>query len=194
MGVGVDVGVDPQAGAGDQLQLLRQARDRRQLALRLDVEQPHRPAPLRVGRAKGGRRLAQRAEAPVERRPDLVVGLADAGEDDLGHRRAGQPGALQLAARDHVHAGAQLAQQPAEVQVGARLDGVAQARPEGREERLQTMVGVADGRGRVDVDRRARRLGDGGQGDAIGTEQPVAPGESGHCRSIATLPGPPGPA
>ena len=107
------------------------------LALGLDVEQPDRAAAGRdPGARSAPRQLAHRTpNRPSRAGADLVVALADAGEDDVRHRRAGQPGALHLAARDHVHAGAERAQQAAEVEVGARLDGVVEPRPERREGR-----------------------------------------------------------
>jgi hypothetical protein len=47
-----------------------------------------------------------------------------AGENDLLHWRAGQPGPLEFAAGDHVHAGTEPAQEAQDVEVGGGLDGV----------------------------------------------------------------------
>ena len=175
--VRIDVGVDAHAQPGHHAELARQARDRLELALRLDVEHAHRPAPRGIGRAEPRGVVAHRAEASVERGADLGVALADAGEDDVGHRRAGEPGALHLAARDHVHAGAERAQQAAEVEVGAGLDGVVEARSERRERRGEALVGGADRGRRVDVGRCARRLGDRRHRDLVHGEDAGAPAD-----------------
>ena len=105
-GVGTTLGCAPQAG----VTRARGSRAMTRARSRLDVENADRPAPRRIGGAEPGGGVAHGTEASIERGADLRVALADAGEDDLGHRRAGEPSALHLTARDHVHAGAERAQ------------------------------------------------------------------------------------
>ncbi len=134
VGLGVNVGVDPQRGAGFCPSGRGQPREVLELGLRLDVEAGH-------SGGQGG--------------VDLLVGLAHAGEDYAAHLGARLPGAVQLAARDHVEARALRRQQAEDVNVRQRLDGEADRRIQLGEGLGQAAVVVPERPGRVDVHRRA---------------------------------------
>jgi hypothetical protein len=153
MGLGVDVGVDPQGdgrapprGGGGLLEGV-------ELRGGLDVE--HEDA--------GG-----------ERPRHLVARLADTGEDDPARVGAGALGAEELAARDDVEAAA-LARERAQDRQGiVRLDGVADEVGKRRQGAVVGAVRVAQRGEAVDVRRRADLVGDPRERDVLAAERSIA--------------------
>ncbi len=185
VGVRVDVGVDPQAETSPLAELGGEHGDPFELAFGFDVEAPHGAAGGRIGQAEdrglGGRK---RAIAPVERRQDLGIAFADPGENDVGHRRARKPGPLELAARNHVHAGTERTQEAAKVEVGAGLDRVMQVRVQRSERRRQTPISRADRPRRIDISRSPGRRGNPRHRNLVGMKMAVTPSECLHQGSI----------
>ena len=143
VGLGVrlrrQVGVDPQRHRGDLAHFGRDAPEREQFFLALDVEQH---------------------DVVFESAAHFGVGLADAGEDDLGVGSAGGDRAVQLAAAGHVEPRAVLGHQPANREVAVGLDRVGDDRLGGG----KSVLNLAQFRGQralgVDVERRAEPLGE----------------------------------
>ncbi len=105
VGVGGDVGVDPERDRRAAAARGRDLAERDQLRHRFDVE-------LR--------------DPGIERQDHLVAALADAREHDLPGRHAGCQRALQLAARDHLGAGARRGQRPDHGEIAVRLERIAE--------------------------------------------------------------------
>ncbi len=102
VGVDVDVGVDAHGEAAAPAEPGSDRLERLQLVGRLDVHE----------------------HAVLHGQGQLLGGLADAGEDRAGRVAAGAQHAQQLAAADHVEAGAAAGQARQHGEVGVRLDGI----------------------------------------------------------------------
>jgi len=146
---GIDVGVDAQRADGGLAHLAGDAVDVLDLRLGLDVK---------------------RGDARVDRHADLVVGLADAGVDDLLRVAPRLERAEQLAAGGHVHPAPLLDQHLADVQVGVGLDRVADRRVQ-RFERIRHLPIVPQQRGLgVNVDGRSHLRRDAGGRDILAVQ------------------------
>ena len=137
MRAGIDVGIDPNRNPRQPPLLAGQPRQQFEFGLGFDVDAED------VGR---------------QRRAQLGFGLADPGEHDLFGWNAGGQRALQLAARDHVGAGAEFCKRAQHRLVGVGLHGVT-------DQRLLAGKGVAEHpvmalqrRGRIAIERRADRF------------------------------------
>ena len=96
-------------------------------------------------------------DALVDRERELARGLADAREHDLVRRNAGRAGALELALRDHVGAGAEPGQRLDHRLVRVRLHGVADQRAHIREGMREHLVVPLERGGGIAIERRADR-------------------------------------
>ncbi len=101
---------------------------------------------------------------------DLFFRLAHPGEDDLARVAAGLQRAEQLALADDVDAAAQSREGAEDRQIGIALHRVADQVRNPGEGFVEDLEVPRQGRVRVDVDRRADRLGDLGDGDLFGVE------------------------
>jgi len=140
VGPRVDVGVDAQRRPHPAALPLGLGREGLQFRFGLDVEPP---------------------DAGLDAEVQLGGGLAHAGEHEAGRVAAGLQRSADLAARHHVEARSLLAQQPAQMQIRAALDGVAHQRPQPLEGPHDPAVVLQQGRPRVDIDRRINSGGDG---------------------------------
>ena len=155
----VHVRVDAERAAASGVALAGDARDVLELRLALDV---------------------QEEDAGIERGGDLVIALADARVDDAFRGAARGACAVELAARDHVHAGAAFHQRAAHGEVAAALHRVAD---EGlhRRERLCDPAVVLHQRGlAVDVAGGADGVRDGVGVGALAVQRAVFVGEMVH--------------
>ena len=109
-----------------------------------------------------------------QRRAQLGLGLADAGEQDLVRRNAGRQRALQFAAGHHVGAGAELRQRAQHRLVGIRLHGVADQRLLAGKGLGEDAVVALQRRGRIAIERRADGIREFGQVDRLGVQHAVA--------------------
>ena len=96
-------------------------------------------------------------DAPGQGQPHLFARLADAGEYDPFPRHAGGAGAAVFPARNHIHPGAEVAQQFQHCQVGQRLDGKADHMRQRRQRLGEQMVMPRQGGRGIDVEGRADR-------------------------------------
>ena len=153
MGLGVDVGVDPQRDRRDFSGGGGHAGDGVELGLALDVEHQ---------------------DARLQRRQDLLVGLAHPGEDRLARCPPGGLHPDELAAGDHVEPAAMLGQDLEDAQVRVRLDRVADQRINLGKRRLQRLQGLQEHPLAVDVERRPVLLGQLGDRGVLAVELAVA--------------------
>ena len=109
-----------------------------------------------------------------QRRAQLGLGLADAGEQDLVRRNAGGQRPLQFAAGHHVGAGAEFCQRAQHRLVGVRLHGVAHQRLLAGKGLGEYPVVALQRRGRIAIERRADRLRQFDQIDRLGVQHAVA--------------------
>ena len=162
MGLGVDVGIDAQRDRRDLADRGGHAGDRVELGLALDVE--HQDAGLQPG-------------------PDLLVGLAHAGEHGLVRRTAGQADAVQLAGRDDVEPAAVLGHHLEDAQVRVGLHRVAHQGVDLGVRGLERFERPQDRRLAVDVQRRAEPLGQLGRRHVLAVQLSVAVVEGFHGSS-----------
>ena len=139
----------------------------------------------RRGRAHRGRDFAQPLElglaldveavdAELEGAAHLGVGLGDAREDDLVRRNAGGDGALELAARDHVGAGALGGEHLQHGLVGVGLHRIGEQRLDAVEGLAHHPHVAAQRCRRIAVERRADLGREVRQVDVLGVHQAVA--------------------
>ena len=94
---------------------------------------------------------------------EFVAGFADAGEGALGAAAAGLEDAVELATGDDVEAAAEFVEEAEDGEVAVGFDGVGDVVVEVAEGCVEAGVMIAEGVGRVDVERRAVLLGQGGE-------------------------------
>ena len=160
MGVGVDVGVNPEGDARAHAFRPGHLVDDVQLRGRLHVE---------------GEDIGLEAFA------DLLPGLADPREDDLARREASPQGPVELAAGHHVGARAQRREETQHPEVHVRLDRVAGEVGQVSEGALVGLVCRDDRARRVHEGGRPHGLGDGRELDPFAVKPPVLVGEAVHA-------------
>ena len=149
VGAGVDIGVDADGDRRRDAPGPRHLVEGLEFGLRFDVDLQH----------AGGQRPGH-----------LVPRLADAGEDDFAGRHAGGQGALELAARNHVGAGAEARQGAEDGDIGIGLHREAYQGVEPREGVGEDRVVTLQGRRRVAIERRAHGVRDARQRHGLGAQ------------------------
>ena len=150
---GIDVGIDPNRDPRGAAGLGGEPRQQFELGFGFDVD------------AKKVR---------IKRRAQLGFGLADAREQDLLGRNPGGQRALQLAARNHVGAGAEFCQRAQHRLVGVGLQRVADQRLLIGEGAAEHPVMTFQRRGRIAIERRADRIRQLNQIHRLGVQHAVA--------------------
>ncbi len=150
---GIDVGVDPNRDPRDPARLGGEPRQQFEFGLGFDVD------------AENVRR---------QRRAQFGLGLADPREQDLVRRKARGQRPLQLAAGNHVGAGAELRQRAQHRLIGIGLHGVADQRLLVGEGLAEHPVMALQGRGRIAIERRADRIRQFDKIDRLGVKHAVA--------------------
>jgi hypothetical protein len=158
MGVGGDVGVDPNAHSHRPAAALHDPAQRREL---------------------GGGFQVHVADARLDRRNQLVIALPDPAEDDPLRLEAGGERPRQLAAGDDVGAGAQVPKDPEHREIGVRLDGVGHPVRHRVERPVERAKLPSDHAGAVEVRRRPHGLGDRGERHAAEVERTAPALETG---------------
>ena len=162
-GFGIDLG---RAGDGDaELVVLLAGGDLFMGAgvhIRIDADGDRRGHAQRHGHLGQGAQFGfafhvELPDAPGQGQPHLFARLADAGEYDPFPRHAGGAGAAVFPARNHIHPGAEVAQQFQHCQVGQRLDGKADHMRQRRQRLGEQMVMPRQGGRGIDVEGRADR-------------------------------------
>ena len=169
VGLGVDIGIDPDGDPRDRAPRRRHLAQRPKLGLRLDIEGE---------------------DAGLERKCHLLARLADAGENDQLGRHLDRQRAAQLAFRHHVHAGAEPRQRGQHAEIGIGLDRVADERAgRGRERIGEHAIVTLERRAGIAIERGSYRGGEIGKVNLLGVEHILvghaAPvGEMMHCRGV----------
>ncbi len=160
VGARVDVRVDAQRDRRAQAEPARHLVQRGELGLALDVDLP---------------------DPALERDAHLVPRLAHAGEDDALPRHPRGAGPRVLAGADHVHAGAEIRQDPQHREVRVRLDREADQPLRRPGQRLVEHPEVPAQRGRrIEVERGAHRRRDLGDRHLLGVQDAAAVEEMVH--------------
>ena len=167
VGLGIHIGIDPQAQGGLLAQAHGDGVEAVQLGHGLDVEA---------------------ADAHFQGPGHFRFGLADAGEDHLAGLGAGRQDPFQFAAGNDVETGAKAGEEAENAQVGVGLDGVADQAAGtggmGGQGIAELAVGGFQGGPGIDVGGRAEPGGDAAQGNGFGVQDAVFAGEEGHCGCI----------
>ena len=139
MTVDRDVRVDPNPNSSSRLDLVRHRNERRELARRLDIDEP---------------------DAGANRILDLDLGLADAREHDAVRIEPRDPRPAQLANRHDVGARTELPEDTEHAEVAVGFDGVADAVADAVQCVVERVVLRANQVGTVDVGRRPDAIRD----------------------------------
>ena len=169
MGPRVEIGIDAQAHGRASFHPPRHRRDTIELGRRLGVDHQ---------------------DTGLERRFDLLVGLAHPGENDLARIGAHAKASHQLAARDHIEAGTHRGEQFQHAQVGERLHREADQMIGAGERLVEDPEMAPHGSRAVDVKGSADLKREIGERYVLGVKAIVAVGEVMH-RLGALAPGPP---
>ena len=149
MGVGIDVGIDPDRNWGHAAEMAGHHRDRLEFLFTLDVD---------------------RSDSRPERGFDFGGGLADPGIDASGRRNSRFECSMEFAAAHHVHARSKAAQQAENREIGIALDRKTDERMNGCECVAESLVVRGQRGGRIDEGGGADLFGNRRDVDFFGVE------------------------
>ena len=158
MGARIDIGIDADRDRRDAAHALRDRAQRLELGQGFDIDLMH---------------------VMGEGEFQFALGLADAGEDDAAAGNAGGKGAAELAFRDDIGAGAELAQERDHGEIWIGFHRIADRRAEIAEAAGEFAIAPRDLRRRIDIAGRADLVGDERERGRLDRKRAAAIGDLG---------------